>query len=536
MQAKNIKRAKRVLALLMAFGSIGNALPVNAEGYPETQTVPHNPYVGGWHNCTWGAWQLAYEYTGIALPGWHNAGQWAYDAANSGYTVSNVPAVGTIIVWSNHVAFVTDISEDGSKVYVKEGNYSGDYNEQWVDAYGPRGWQQLIGYIYLPNVDTSNIPEIYHGDLLDKAVNVYISEEERQAIEKEKQEKAELERRQKLIEEEKERVTFDDNISESESVKREDKEAKKDIMKEDTAMYGLGGAILLSDSSKTTNGFVKTVADTFGEEMEFITILPEETQTDETKAEETTEIKQEEVNNSEKDVSAEETEQAISEEGLDERTEVVLEDETVSDQERPAEETKSVSEENVEFVEYNDTAEWELDEEDTRTNVVLEDEDAEKTEVSQEIQAEEETGERLEEAETNDEKSSEIIISNIKINPELADSMTSIEILSQIESKIAEDKENKREVIKEEAKAAIETVAIDVDLDSEKDMVTSDDLKNAVTPNKVNSREILTNLKAVIKEEKENTGKITIIPSISETTRMLGNLNAMIGNRAMLSK
>jgi hypothetical protein len=307
-------------------------------------------------------------------------------------------------------------------------------------------------------------------------------------------------------------------------------------MKEDTAMYGLGGAILLSDSSKTTNGFVKTVADTFGEEMEFITILPEETQTDETKAEETTEIKQEEVNNSEKDVSAEETEQTVSEEGLDKRTEVVLEDETVSDQERPAEETKSVSEENVEFVEYNDTAEWELDEEDTRTNVVLEDEDVEKTEVSQEIQAEEETGERLEEAETNDEKSSEIIISNIKINPELADSMTSIEILSQIESKIAEDKENKRKVIKEEAKAAIETVAIDVDLDSEKDMVTSDDLKNAVTPNKVNSREILTNLKAVIKEEKENTGKITIIPSISETTKMLGNLNAMIGNRAMLSK
>jgi hypothetical protein len=314
-------------------------------------------------------------------------------------------------------------------------------------------------------------------------------------------------------------------------------------MKEDTAMYGLGGAILLSDSSKTTNGFVKTVADTFGEEMEFITILHEETQTDETKTEETTEIKQEEVNDSEKDVSAEETEQTVSEEGLDERTEVVLENETVSDQEssvsdqeNPAEETESVSEENVEFVEYNDTAEWELDEEDTRTNVVLEDEDAEKTEVSQEIQAEEETGERLEEAETNDEKSSEIIISNIKINPELADSMTSIEILSQIESKIAEDKENKREVIKEEAKAAIETVAIDVDLDSEKDMVTSDDLKNAVTPNKVNSREILTNLKAVIKEEKENTGKITIIPSISETTKMLGNLNTMIGNKAMLSK
>ena len=200
----------------------------------------YNPYVGGYRNCTWTVWQLVYEQTGIALPGWHNAGQWAYDAANSGYTVTTTPAVNSIIVWSNHVAWVTAVSEDGSQVYIHEGGASIGYQERWTASQGPLGWQQFIGYIYLPYTDSSQVTEIYHGDLLDNAANVYISAEELAQIRQEKAEKQEYERRQKLIEEEKSRVVFvDDAISEeTNTTKQEDILAQQAIAEADKELYG----------------------------------------------------------------------------------------------------------------------------------------------------------------------------------------------------------------------------------------------------------------------------------------------------------
>ena len=214
--------------------------PVLAQEGEYQQNYARNPYVGGYRNCTWTVWQLVYDQTGIALPGWHNAGQWAYDAANSGYYVTDTPAVNSIIVWSNHVAWVTAISEDGTQVYIKEGGASIGYQERWVGAWSPVGWQQFIGYIYLPYSDTSNTTEIYHGDLLDKAANIYVSQEELDNIRKEKANKEAYERRQKMLEEERKRLTVVDDIKSDgkEAVKNEEVQAALAIVETDKEVYG----------------------------------------------------------------------------------------------------------------------------------------------------------------------------------------------------------------------------------------------------------------------------------------------------------
>lgn len=139
----NFKTLKKwlVSAFIALFITTG-AVSVKAEDYG-------NPYWGGYGNCTWSAWQLAYENTGVALPQLGSATNWYYSAASYGYTVSNVPQAGSIIVWSGHVGYVSAVSEDGNSVYVLEGGYCGGYHEGWWPAYSARNYRALIGYIYL---------------------------------------------------------------------------------------------------------------------------------------------------------------------------------------------------------------------------------------------------------------------------------------------------------------------------------------------------------------------------------------------------
>lgn len=106
-----------------------------------------NPYAGGWTNCTWGAWQALYNARGIALPSMGNASQWLASAASMGYSVGGAPAPGSVAVWYyttsayGHVAYVSDVSADGSMIYVIEGGYMGAYHEGWMAA-------SANGYIY----------------------------------------------------------------------------------------------------------------------------------------------------------------------------------------------------------------------------------------------------------------------------------------------------------------------------------------------------------------------------------------------------
>lgn len=104
-----------------------------------------DPYAGGTSNCTDTAWLLAYE-AGHVLPNWGNAYAWLYNAQATGYATGYTPAVGSIAVYSNHVAYVAAV--DGNMVYIKEGGYNGHYMERWVSATS-EGTQSLQGYVYL---------------------------------------------------------------------------------------------------------------------------------------------------------------------------------------------------------------------------------------------------------------------------------------------------------------------------------------------------------------------------------------------------
>ena len=137
--------------LLLVICVFAVSKPAMAEGEDETYVsyAPVNPYYGGWSNCTWSAWQLCYSHTGIALPRLGNAGAWYGNAAAYGYAVGTSPAPMSVIVWSNHVGFVTEVSEDGSMIYVKEGGYCGGYHEGWWPSQGGRNGQAFYGYIYV---------------------------------------------------------------------------------------------------------------------------------------------------------------------------------------------------------------------------------------------------------------------------------------------------------------------------------------------------------------------------------------------------
>lgn len=156
-----LKTAKKLIlapaCALVALSAVSTGLiPVSAEeewtdtGAAETVTYTAvNPYYGGWSNCTWSAWQLCYSYTGIALPRLGNAGAWYGAAAAYGYAVGTAPAAMSVGVWSNHVVFVTEVSEDGSMVYIKEGGYCGGYHEGWIASQSARNGQAFYGYIYV---------------------------------------------------------------------------------------------------------------------------------------------------------------------------------------------------------------------------------------------------------------------------------------------------------------------------------------------------------------------------------------------------
>ena len=120
-----------------------------------------NPYSDGWSNCTFGAWQAAYELLGVQLPAWGDAKTWYNSAANAGYSVGTTPQAPSIVVLTDdmagHVAYVTEIGN--GQIYVIEGGYEGGRHEGWmtypnpgryrVDASGNRHPQSIVGFIYL---------------------------------------------------------------------------------------------------------------------------------------------------------------------------------------------------------------------------------------------------------------------------------------------------------------------------------------------------------------------------------------------------
>lgn len=130
--------------------SSGNTTPSER---PQAGTIPGLTYdyagassypVG---QCTWGVKVVA-PWAGSF---WGNADQWPASAAAAGFKTGTTPKVGAIISWSGcHVAYVTDVREDGM-IQVVEANYAGNQSiANYRGWFNPIGIQGTVTYIY-PN-------------------------------------------------------------------------------------------------------------------------------------------------------------------------------------------------------------------------------------------------------------------------------------------------------------------------------------------------------------------------------------------------
>lgn len=139
--------------------------------YPE-QANMHGPNAG---NCTYRAWQEAYERLGVQMPKWGDAKDWYNGAQNSGqyevipWVPGNYVPSNSIAVWGasvgggyGHVAFVASADENGFTLI--EGNFSptgpeGPYYSRWEQywEYHSRS-AGLLGFIVLQEGQTPTDP------------------------------------------------------------------------------------------------------------------------------------------------------------------------------------------------------------------------------------------------------------------------------------------------------------------------------------------------------------------------------------------
>lgn len=179
----------KFICLLLILVSIISINQVNAASNPYNQKekVPNNP-TDKMTNCTWYAWQQAYDNMGVVLPNFGNAKNWYSKAKSLGWHVGTEAKPNSIAVWGNqkygHVGYV--VSVNGSRMTVNEGgiydikrefdeagnmisiqyvayNETGIYNGNWASTVigGPRyedsdnSGSNLIGFIYLDYIPTT---------------------------------------------------------------------------------------------------------------------------------------------------------------------------------------------------------------------------------------------------------------------------------------------------------------------------------------------------------------------------------------------
>lgn len=107
----------------------------------------------GMPNCVAYAYGRIYELNGEApLISRGNAGEWWFINKNNDYYDYGIePKLGAVACWSNHVAVVEEISEDGA-VTVSESHWGGSYfnTKVYYNMYSHWG-QAFYGYIYAYN-------------------------------------------------------------------------------------------------------------------------------------------------------------------------------------------------------------------------------------------------------------------------------------------------------------------------------------------------------------------------------------------------
>jgi surface antigen len=127
---------------------------------------------GYWANCTYWAWQYAYEYDGVSLPGWSHGGTWYASAQRAGYNCDKTPSAHSIMCTGSgtygHVAYVTEYNSATGQVYIKQGGYrysSDGRDERWVSAYP----SDLQGYIHLDG-GHANIGDSFYAFIINTSM------------------------------------------------------------------------------------------------------------------------------------------------------------------------------------------------------------------------------------------------------------------------------------------------------------------------------------------------------------------------------
>lgn len=90
-----------------------------------------------------------------------NAGEWWYiNKTNNYYDYGNEPKLGAVACWSNHVAVVEDISDNGD-ITVSESHWGGTYfNTNVYTNMSSHYGQKFYGYIYTYKTDADLALEI----------------------------------------------------------------------------------------------------------------------------------------------------------------------------------------------------------------------------------------------------------------------------------------------------------------------------------------------------------------------------------------
>ncbi len=159
-----------LISLLSVTGVLSIPLKVSAANNP------FNKYLSnGKVNCTWYAWQAAYDRMGVALPMLGNGGQWIDSAKKKGIPWGTTAQPNSIAVWTNsgagHVAYVTSV--DGDYMYVDEGGRGSTStgiatNQKRRSAIGSyqfsSGDSSLVGFVYLTDTTPPSITNVYFSE------------------------------------------------------------------------------------------------------------------------------------------------------------------------------------------------------------------------------------------------------------------------------------------------------------------------------------------------------------------------------------
>lgn len=168
-----------LVLFLTVFPTTISASAAADSSYKPRLTAPEhsNPYYNreqnryaqtgyGMPNCVAYAYGRVYEMNGKApLITRGNAGEWWFiNKANHYYEYGDTPKLGAVVVWSNHVAVVEEMDENGS-ITISESHYGGTYfDTKTVTDYTYHYGQTFYGFIYTYEEPEAEEPKSYMAE------------------------------------------------------------------------------------------------------------------------------------------------------------------------------------------------------------------------------------------------------------------------------------------------------------------------------------------------------------------------------------